>query len=283
MTPSMQMTAPAKNAGVVVDRLTRRYARLRNVIAFAVYVFILVPTLIVIPISFGGSGELSFPPRVWTFELYHQLFTSSSWVGTIVQSLRVAAITTVVAALIGVPASYGLVRFEFPGKRLVMLLLMSPILVPVIVVSLGLYLYFSRLHLVGTTLGLVLSHVAYVTPFMMMTVMAGVKKLDPALEFATTIMGAKRMTVFLKVVLPQLRPSIFAGGLFAFLVSFDEVVIAWFLTSPTTTTLPVKMYSSIQWDISPVIAAVSALLTVLSLVFCSVSAMLQPSATDSSH
>jgi putative spermidine/putrescine transport system permease protein len=283
MTPSMQMPAPAKNGGVVVDRLTRRYARLRNVIAFAVYLFILVPTLIVIPISFGGSGELSFPPRVWTFELYQQLFTSSSWVGTIVQSLRVAAITTVVAALIGVPASYGLVRFEFPGKRLVMLLLMSPILVPVIVVSLGLYLYFSRLHLVGTTVGLVLSHVAYVTPFMMMTVMAGVKKLDPALEFATTIMGAKRMTVFLKVVLPQLRPSIFAGGLFAFLVSFDEVVIAWFLTSPTTTTLPVKMYSSIQWDISPVIAAVSALLTVLSLVFCSVSAMLQPSASESTH
>lgn len=283
MTPSMQMSAPAKNGGVVVDRLTRRYARLRNVVAFAVYVFILVPTLIVIPISFGGSGELSFPPRVWTLELYQQLFTSSSWVGTILQSLRVAAMTTVLAALIGVPASYGLVRFEFPGKRLVMLLLMSPILVPVIVVSLGLYLYLSRLHLVGTTAGLVVSHVAYVTPFMMMTVMAGVKKLDPALEFATTVMGAKRMTVFLKVVLPQLRPSIFAGALFAFLVSFDEVVIAWFLTSPTTTTLPVKMYSSIQWDISPVIAAVSALLTVLSLVFCSVSAMLQPPATESSH
>uniref|UniRef100_E1TIM7 Binding-protein-dependent transport systems inner membrane component n=1 Tax=Burkholderia sp. (strain CCGE1003) TaxID=640512 RepID=E1TIM7_BURSG len=283
MTPSMQMPAVAKNGGVVVDRLTRRYARLRNVIAFLVYTFILVPTLIVIPISFGGNGELSFPPRVWTLDLYQQLFTSGSWVGTIMQSLRVAAITTLVAALIGVPASYGMVRFEFPGKRFVMLLLMSPILVPVVVISLGLYLYLSRLHLVGTTAGLVVSHVAYVTPFMMMTVMAGVKKLDPALEFATTIMGAKRMTVFLKVVLPQLRPSIFAGALFAFLVSFDEVVIAWFLTSPTTTTLPVKMYSSIQWDISPVIAAVSALLTVLSLVFCSVSAMLQPAATESSH
>lgn len=282
MTFPMQMPAASKNGGVVVDRLTRRYARLRNVIAFLVYAFILVPTLIVIPISFGGSGELSFPPRVWTLDLYQQLFTSSSWVGTIMQSLRVAAITTVVAALIGVPASYGMVRFEFPGKRLVMLLLMSPILVPVIVISLGLYLYLSRLHLVGTTAALVVSHVAYVTPFMMMTVMAGVKKLDPALEFSTTIMGAKRMTVFLKVVLPQLRPSIFAGALFAFLVSFDEVVIAWYLTSPTTTTLPVKMYSSIQWDISPVIAAVSALLTVLSLVFCSVSAMLQPAAIESS-
>ncbi|CAB3804382.1 ABC transporter permease [Paraburkholderia caffeinilytica] len=284
MTTSIDVVPPSgTTAGVVIDRQERRYARLRNVIAFAVYAFILVPTLIVIPISFGGSGELTFPPRVWSLELYQQLFTSSSWMGTILQSLKVAGLTMVISVLIGVPASYGLVRFEFPGKRLVLLLLMSPILVPVIVISLGLYLYFSRLHLVGTTAGLVVSHVAYVTPFMMMTVMAGVKKLDPALEFATTIVGANRRTVFLKVVLPQLRPSIFAGALFAFLVSFDEVVIAWFLTSPTTTTLPVKMYSSIQWDISPVIAAVSALLTVLSLVFCCISAFLQPAAPESSH
>ena len=284
MTTSVDMALPASAAtGKVVDTLERRYSRLRNVMAFAVYAFILVPTLIVVPISFGGSGELTFPPRVWSLELYGQLFSSSSWMGPILQSLKVAGLTMVVSVLIGVPASYGLVRFDFPGKRLVMLLLMSPILVPVIVISLGLYLYLSRLHLVGTTAGLVVSHVAYVTPFMMMTVMAGVKKLDPALEFATTIMGANRRAVFFKVVLPQLRPSIFAGALFAFLVSFDEVVIAWFLTSPTTTTLPVKMYSSIQWDISPVIAAVSALLTVLSLVFCCVSVFLQPAAVESSQ
>ena len=284
MTTSVDLALPAAAAtGKVVDKQERRYVRLRNVIAFAVYAFILVPTLIVIPISFGGSGELTFPPRVWSLELYGQLFSSSSWMGPILQSLKVAGLTMIVSVLIGVPASYGLVRFDFPGKRLVMLLLMSPILVPVIVISLGLYLYLSRLHLVGTTAGLVVSHFAYVTPFMMMTVMAGVKKLDPALEFATTIMGANRRAVFSKVVLPQLTPSIFAGALFAFLVSFDEVVIAWFLTSPTTTTLPVKMYSSIQWDISPVIAAVSALLTVLSLVFCCVSVFLQPAASDSSH
>jgi putative spermidine/putrescine transport system permease protein len=283
MSTSMGARLPAARRNVVVDVQERRYARLRNVLAFAVYAFILVPTLIVIPISFGGSGELTFPPRVWSMELYVQLFTSDSWVGPILQSLKVAGLTMLASVLIGVPASYGLVRHEFPGKRFVMFLLMSPILVPVIVMSLGLYLYLSRLHLVGSTAGLVVSHVAYVTPFMMMTVMAGVKKLDPALEFATTIMGAKRSTVFLKVVLPQLRPSILAGALFAFLVSFDEVVIAWFLTSPTTTTLPVRMYSSIQWDISPVIAAVSALLTVLSLVFCCVSVWLQPAAPESSH
>ncbi|SAL73433.1 ABC transporter permease [Caballeronia arvi] len=282
MSTTAQVALP-RTKEVVIDKEERRYARLRNVVAFLVYAFILVPTLIVIPISFGGHGEMTFPPRVWSLELYHQLFTSSNWVAPILQSLKVAMFTMVASVLIGVPASYGLVRFEFPGKRFVMLLLMSPILVPVIVMSLGLYLYLSRLQMVGTTIGLVVSHVAYVTPFMMMTVMAGVKKLDPALEFATTIMGAKRRTVFLKVVLPQLKPSIFAGALFAFLVSFDEVVIAWFLTSPTTTTLPVRMYSSIQWDISPVIAAVSALLTGLSLVFCCLSAMLQPAAPESSH
>jgi putative spermidine/putrescine transport system permease protein len=283
MSTTAQVSIP-RTKDVVIDKEERRYSRLRNVVAFLVYAFILVPTLIVIPISFGGSGEMTFPPRVWSLELYQHLFTSSNWVAPILQSIKVAIFTMIASVLIGVPASYGLVRFEFPGKRFVMLLLMSPILVPVIVMSLGLYLYLSRLQMVGTTIGLVVSHVAYVTPFMMMTVMAGVKKLDPALEFATTIMGAKRRTVFLKVVLPQLKPSIFAGALFAFLVSFDEVVIAWFLTSPTTTTLPVRMYSSIQWDISPVIAAVSALLTGLSLVFCILSAMLQPSAaSESSH
>lgn len=265
----------------VVDRQERAYGFLRNLLAFLVYVFILVPSLIVIPISFGGSGEMTFPPHVWSLELYQKLFTSSTWIAPIIQSLKVASMTMVGALLIGVPAAYGLVRHDFPGKRLVLLLLMSPILIPLIVISLGLYLYLSRLHLVGTTGGLVVSHIAYVTPFTMMTVMAGVKKLDPALEFAATIMGASRTRVFLKVVLPQLRPSMFAGALLAFLVSFDEVVIAWFLTAPSTTTLPVRMYSSIQWDISPVIAAVSALLTLLSVLFCCASVMLQRSEPDS--
>ena len=264
----------------LTDPAARRYRGLRNVLAAAVYVFIIAPSVIVIPISFGGRGEMTFPPHVWSLDLYRQLFSSSAWLAPIGQSIKVAAATMVISLVIGVPAAYGMVRFEFPGKRVILLLLMSPIVIPVIVISLGLYLYLSRLHLVGTTLGLVVSHVAYVTPFMMMTVMAGVRKLDPALEFAVTIMGATRRTVFFKVVLPQLRPSILAGALFAFLLSFDEVVIAWFLTSPATVTLPVRMYSSIQWDISPVIAAVSALLTVLSLVFCLVSVAIQPTAID---
>src|SRR6185437_6198790 len=119
-------------------------------------------------------------------------------------------------------------------------------------------------------------HSVYVIPFVIVTVAAGIRQMDPAIEFAATVMGANRTTLFLRVVLPQLTPSVVAGILFAFLISFDEVVIAWFLSSAQTTTLPVRMYSSIQWGVSPVIAAVSTLLTVLSFLACLVSVALQP-------
>lgn len=283
MTQPMQTASSTNPNRVVIDRLSLRYARLRNAIALVVYAFILAPTLIVIPISFGGSGELNFPPRVWTMELYQQLFSSPSWVGAILQSTKVAVISTVGATIIGVPAAYGVVRFNFRGKRLALLLLMSPMVIPIIVIALGLYMYFSRLHIAGGTKGLVISHIAYLVPFVMITVMAGVKRLDAAIEFAAIVMGGRPMTVFLKVVLPQLRPSIIASALFAFILSFDEVVIAWFLTGPTTTTLPVKMYSSIAWEISPVIAAVSALLTVLSIVLCCASVMFHSPGIESPH
>lgn len=280
---SMQMGASLNRNHIIIDRLSRRYVQLRNAIAFAIYAFILVPTLIVIPISLGGSSELIFPPRVWTIELYRQLFSSQSWVDSILQSVTVAVMTTVGATLVGVPAAYGITRFTFPGKRLVLFLLMSPMVVPIIVIALGLYMYFARLHIVGSTAGLVISHIAYVTPFVMVTIMAGIKKLDPAIEFAATIMGSRSFAVFSMVVLPQLGPSIIASALFAFILSFDEVVIAWFLTGPSTTTLPVKMYTSIAWEISPVIAAVSALLTGLSIVLCCFIVVLQPAGRGDSH
>lgn len=260
----------------IVDRTEKRYHMLRNALAALVYIFILAPSVIVIPISLGGPGEIMFPPKDLTLSLYRELFSSAAWTGPIIQSVKVATGTMIIALLIAVPAAYGAVRYDYPGKQLILLLLMSPILIPVIVISLGLYLYFARLGVIGTTLGLIASHVAYVTPFVMMTVMAGVNKLDPALEFAAVIMGGTRRTVFFRVVLPQIIPSVIAGALFAFLISFDEVVISWFLTSATTTTLPVRMYSSIQWDISPVIAAVSALLTLLSFAFCCLTIWLQP-------
>lgn len=261
------------------DPLARRWRLLGLVLAVLVYAYLVVPSLIVIPISFGGAdGDLNFPPRTFSLHLYQQLFTTSTWLHPVLQSLKIAALVCVLVTAVAVPAAYALVRFEFPGKRLAMMLMMSPVLIPVIVLALGMYLYFSRLGSTGTTLALVLGHSVYVVPFVIITVAAGVRQLDPAIEFAATMVGAPRRTVFFQVVLPQLVPSIVAGALFAFLISFDEVVIAWFLTSAETTTLPVRMYSSIHWGVSPVIAAVSTLLTVLSFLVCLISVALQPGA-----
>lgn len=259
------------------DPLKRRYRRLGTLLAALVYVFLLVPSLIVIPISFGTQHEIRFPPREFSLDLYRIFFSSPAWTGPLLQSVKIALMTTTLALVTAVPAAYGIVRYEFRGKQAITLLLMSPLVIPAIVMALGLYLYFSYLRITGTTLALVLGHTIYVTPFVIVMVAAGVQKLDPNLEFGATLMGAGRYRMFATVVVPQLIPSILAGGLFAFLISFDEVVISWFLVSATTTTLPVKMYSSIQWEVSPVIAAVSTMLTVLSFIICVLTAALQRS------
>ncbi len=259
------------------DKLVRRWRLFGLTLAVCVYTYLVVPSLVVIPISFSGTaGDLSFPPKSYSLELYLELFTTATWMSPVLESLKIAAIVSVLVTTVAVPAAYALVRFEFPGKRLATMLMMSPVLVPVIVLALGMYLYFSRLGISGSTLALVLGHAVYVIPFVIVTVGAGIRQLDPGIEFAATLMGASRITLFFRVVLPQLMPSIVAGGLFAFLISFDEVVIAWFVSSAQTTTLPVRMYSSIHWGVSPVIAAVSTLLTALSFIVCLVTVLLQP-------
>jgi putative spermidine/putrescine transport system permease protein len=258
-----------------IDVLALRYRRTGTGAAVLVYGFLLLPSLLVIPISFGSADQIQFPPSSLSTRLYVELFGSTSWMHALRQSAIVAVLTTLLSLFVSVPAAYGMVRLNFPGKQAIVALLMSPVAIPVIVTALGLYLYFSLFGLTGSTFGLVLAHTVYVSPFVIITVAAGVRKLDPTLEFAATMMGASRLTLLRHVLLPQLAASIFAGGMFALLLSFDEVVIAWFLTGPNTATLPVKMYSSIQWEISPVIAAVSTLLTALSFIVCCVAAAFQ--------
>ncbi|TWA70196.1 putative spermidine/putrescine transport system permease protein [Azospirillum brasilense] len=240
--------------------------RLVTAAAWICYVFLLVPSLIVVPISFGNAGQIEFPPREFSLALYRQFFTDPAWWGSMVQSLFVAVATTALALMLAVPAAYALARSSLPGRGLLRGLFMMPMLVPVIVLGLGLYLQFSDWGLLDTTGGVVLAHVMLTTPYIMISVMSGLQHSDVALETVASIMGASRTTIFFRVVLPQLGPSIAVGALFAFLMSLDEVVVAYFLTGTDSMTLPVKMYSSIRWELTPVLAAVSTLLTVLSLL-----------------
>jgi putative spermidine/putrescine transport system permease protein len=240
--------------------------KLISAAAWLCYAFLLLPSLIVIPISFGNPGQIEFPPRQFSLALYRQFFTDPAWWGSMMQSLLVAAATTILALILAVPAAYALTRTHVPGRSLLHGLFMAPMLVPVIVLGLGLYLQFSSWGLLDTTQGLVLSHIMLTTPFIMVSVIAGLRHADVSLETVAAIMGASRPTIFFRVVLPQLKSALAVGALFAFLMSLDEVVVAYFLTGTTTMTLPVKMYSSIRWELTPVLAAVSTLLTVLSLL-----------------
>jgi len=244
-------------------------------VAWFILLFLMLPSFIVVPMSFGGKFEMMFPPTTFDTILYERFFVTGNWIATTVTSFKVAIGATILALLLGVPASYGIVRGTYPGKKIVTLFLLSPILVPVIVLALGMYLYLASFKATGTDLGLIIAHGVLTTPFVIVTCMAGLRHIDANLETAATIMGASVMQTFFKVTLPLLKSAMFAGGLFAFLMSFDEVVVAFFITEASTMTLPVKMYSSIKWEISPILAAISSLLTLLSLVICLVGAAAQ--------
>lgn len=256
-------------------RNQERLGILSRLVAWFGYGFLVLPSVIVIPMSFGDKDVIAFPPENWSVVLYQKFFTDPAWIGSAYQSLIVAFCTTVLAVLLGVPAAYGLVRGRFPGRTVITVIFVSPMVIPLIVIALALYLYFSSLQIQGSTLALVLGHTIIAVPFVVITAMSGLRNIDPTLERATMIMGAGRLSVLFNVTVPLLRPSIVGGGLFAFIISFDEVVISWFISSAETITLPVKMYSSIRWEISPVLSAVSALLTGLSIVGCLIAAYFQ--------
>lgn len=253
---------------IVHDPQSRRYRSMGTGLAITVYLFLLAPIMVTIPMAFGPTNALTFPPTSFSFDLFAIFFHSADWLNSLFQSVKIALFTTGMVFLAGVPAGYWITRHDFVGKRLIVGVIMSPLIAPTIVTSLGLFLYFSYFRISGTTLSLVLGHVMITLPYAMVMIVAGVHKLDRNIEFGAELMGAGPIRMFLTVVVPQLVPSLVSAALFAFLMSFDEVIISWFLAGPQTVTLPVKMYNALQWEVSPVIAAVSLLLTAVSVFVC---------------
>ncbi len=232
------------------------------------YAFLVLPTLVIVPMSFNATDELVFPPAAFSWRQYETFFSKGDWLSSTWLSLKIAVIAAILSVVVGVGAAYGLARGQFAGRAAIVLFLLSPMLVPVVVVALGLYLYFAMLGLSGSTLPIIVGHTLIAIPFVIITASSALRHIEPNVETAAMIMGASPFQVFYKVVLPLLRPGIIASALFAFLISFDEVVIAYFIGKAGFSTLPVKMFSTIQWDISPVIAAVATLLTVVSTGIC---------------
>jgi putative spermidine/putrescine transport system permease protein len=252
-----------------------------NTTAVAILIFLVLPSLIVVPISFGDANEIVFPPKGFSLILFERFFSEPGWVDTAWVSFRVAVWTTMISVCLGVPAAYALARGRFPGKQFLGIFLLSPIMIPHVVIALSLFVYYVHINLSHGMLRLICAHVVATLPFIIVTSHAGMKNIDPALEQAATIMGAGKMTVLFRVTIPLLIPSIVSGSLFAFLISFDEVIISWFVSKAQYNTLPVKMFSSIQWETSPVLASISTMLTGLSLLIALLAVMIQKKSNNS--
>lgn len=256
------------------------WRRVNAYFALATMIFLLLPSLIVIPLSFSNSEMIIFPPKGFSFLLYQRYVQEPGWVTASILSLRVAIWTTILSVCLGVPAAYALVRGQFPGRRVLAMFLLSPIMVPSVVLALALYVYFFRISLSHGELRLVFAHCVATLPFVVVTAAAGIQNVDANIERAATIMGATRFYVFRTVTLPLVVPSIVAGALFAFLISFDEIIISIFVARAGDSTLPVKMFSSLVFEVSPVLAAISTMLTIMSAFICILIALVQKVETN---
>ncbi len=240
-----------------------------------VLLYLIFPVFIVAPVSFSSAKYLQFPPPGWSLQWYQNYFERPGWVPATFVSIRVAIITTILATTLGTAASLALVRGRFPGKGAVNSFLVSPLVVPGIIVAIGVYFFYAQVRLVGNPLALALAHTALALPFVVTNVTATLHGFDERLEYAAMNLGANRWQTFRRVTLPIIRPGVFAGALFAFITSFDELIVALFVSGTGAVTLPRKMWDSLRQEIDPTIAAVSTVLIVVSIVVLFTAEMLR--------
>lgn len=227
-----------------------------------VAMYFILPTLIVIPVSLGGSGSFTFPPKELSLELYRNFFTDPLWLDSLGNSVLVALLASLLATVVGTAAAIGLHQLTGRLARLVRTLLLISMVTPAIVIAVAVYVSFLKWHLTGSVVGYVLAHAAIGVPFVLISVTSALGGFDPKLLRASASLGASPWRTFVRVTMPLISRGIATGAIFAFVTSFDEVVIALFLRSPTFQTLPVQMYNSVTYQLDPTIAASSSLVVV---------------------
>lgn len=233
---------------------------LLRILCVAVVAYLLLPIVVIIPLSFSSSSFLAYPMPGWSLQWYENLFTSPDWIRAAKNSFIVAPAATFIATVLGTLAAVGLSRGNFPGKGAVMSLLIAPMVVPVVVVAVACYLFFARLGLADSYAGLIIVHAALGAPFVVTTVLATLQGFNHNLVRASLSLGAGPVATFFRVTLPVIAPGVISGALFAFATSFDEVVVTLFIAGPEQATLPRQMFTGIRENINPTIAAAATLL-----------------------
>ena len=234
-----------------------------------VLAFLILPILIIVPLSFSSGTFLTFPLPGLSLRWYQEFFTSAPWQLSLRNSLIVASATTALATVLGTLAALGLTRARLPGQTLLMGLIVSPMVVPLVIVAVGVYFAYAPFGLTSSLVGLTLAHTALAAPFVVITVSATLQGFDPNQARAGASLGASPVVVFRRIILPLILPGVISGALFAFVTSFDEVVVALFVTGPAERTLPRQMFNGIRENISPVIAAAATFVILISVLLLS--------------
>nr|MBF0682301.1 ABC transporter permease [Pseudomonas sp.] len=241
--------------------------------SWLVLLFLILPILVIVPLSFNSEpffsfteGMLTLQPDAWSLRWYEQVFTDPRWLLAIKNSFIIGFFATLLATVLGTCAAVGLARDDMPLRRFITALLLSPMIVPLIITAAGMFFFYSNLNLAGTYLGVIIAHAALGTPFVIITVTATLSGFDYSLVRAALNLGASPLRVFFDVILPLIRPGVISGALFAFITSFDEVVVVLFMAGPQQRTIPRQMFSGLREQINPSILAVATLLILLSIM-----------------
>jgi len=240
-----------------------------------VCLFLVLPIIFIAALSFGSSQWLIFPPPSWTFKWYQELFADPRWLYSALTSLKIAAIVTVLSVVIGFLAALGLNRGTFVGREALRALFLTPMILPVVVLAVALYALFLKLGLAGTTLGFIIAHLLIALPFSIISIGNALEGFDKSVEDAAVLCGASPWEARVRVTVPAVSHGIFAAAVFSFLASWDEVVLAIFMASPTLQTLPVKIWATLRQDLTPVIAAASTLLIAFTIVLMVLASLLR--------
>ena len=228
--------------------------------------FLVAPTLVIVPMSFTASQSLTFPPEGFSTRWYEKMVTDPQWTSGFRNSAVVAVVTMILATVLGTLAALGIVRGRFPGKSVANGLILSPLIVPVIVIAIGMFSFYVRFRLTGSAPGLILGHTALAVPFVVVNVATALRTMDRNLELAAMNLGANPTRTFFRITFPIILPGIIAGALFAFLTSWDEIVVSIFLTNTRYRTLHVEMWEQVRQVVDPTVAAVSTTLLVVTTV-----------------
>ncbi|SDH86977.1 putative spermidine/putrescine transport system permease protein [Vibrio xiamenensis] len=241
--------------------------------AYLVLAFLMLPILVIIPLSFNAEpfftftkGMLAFDPDAYSLKWYQQIFADDQWLLAIKNSFFIGICATVIATVLGTLAAIGMSNSDMPFQRAIMAMLLSPMIVPLIITAAGMFFFYTQFNLAGSYLGVIIAHAALGTPFVIITVNAALAGFDHSLVNASLGMGAKPTYTFFKIIMPLIRPGVISGALFAFVTSFDEVIVVLFLAGPEQRTIPRQMFSGLREEISPTILAVATLLVVVSML-----------------